>query len=85
MLIALFQILGNKLTSSDYWIMGGIQFFLFITFLLMIGYICKLVKEKDPEKSVKKTCILVWFLSAIAWFIIAQIVWIITSIQFSSS
>jgi hypothetical protein len=51
----------------------------------MIGYICKLVKEKDPEKSVKKTCILVWFLSAIAWFIIAQIVWIITSIQFSSS
>jgi hypothetical protein len=85
MFLALFQMVENGLTSSDYWIMGGIQLFLFITFLLMIGYICKLVKQKDPKKTVKKTCILVWFLSAIAWFIIAQIVWIITSIQFSSN
>ncbi len=83
MSIALLQIAKDKLIAPDYWIMGGIQLFLLITFLLMIGYICKLVKQKYPEKSVKKTCILVWFLSAIAWFIIAQIVWVITSIQFS--
>ena len=84
MLLALFQIAEDELTSSDYWIMGGIQFFLLAAFFFMIVYICKLVKKKDPEKSVKKTCVLIWFLSAIAWFIIAQILWIITTIQFSA-
>lgn len=85
MSLTLLQIVGDKLSSTDYWIMGGIQTLLLTAFLLMIIYICRLVKKKDPGKLVKKTCVLVWFLSAIAWFIIAQIVWIITSIQFSGS
>lgn len=85
MLLQFIKLFTETLTTSDYWYMSFIQFFLLVLFLSMVIYVCRLVKKKDPGKSVKKTCILVWFLSAIAWFIIAQIVWIITSIQLSGS
>lgn len=62
-----------------------IQVFLLIIFSSFIIFLCKQLKIKQPEKPVKKTCILISFLSAIAWFIIAQIVWVITSIQMSGS
>ena len=60
----------------------GIQVFLLAVFVGLISYICRLVQEKKETKSTKKTCILIWFLSAIAWFIMAQIVWIISASQF---
>jgi len=73
----------QNLTSSDFIILGGIQIFLLVLFIFMVSYFCKLLRKKEPGKNIRKTCILVWFLSAIAWFIIAQIVWIITSLQYS--
>lgn len=69
-------------STSDWIFIAGIQAFLLTLFIFMISYFCRLLKKKEPEKPTKKTCILVWFLSAIAWFIIAQIVWIITYSQF---
>ena len=83
MLIALVQ---PVIESTNDWIfLVGIQVFLLAVFVFMISFLCKLLKKKDPEKSTKKECILAWFMSAIAWFIIAQIVWIITSSQFSGA
>ena len=70
-------------STTDWVLIIGIQLFLLASFIGMITIICKMVRRKEPSKSIKKTCILVWFLSAIAWFIIAQIVWILTFSQFS--
>ena len=70
-------------SPNNYLFLIGIQVFLLAFFILMVGYFCRLFKKKNEGKSNKKTCVLIWFLSAIAWFIIAQIVWIITSIQSS--
>lgn len=80
-----FIIIQPAIDSTNYIFLIGIQVFLLAFFILMVGYFCRALKKKDAEKSTKKTCILIWFLSAIAWFIIAQIVWIITSIQSSGS
>ena len=75
---------GNQtmLTSSDWFFIIGIQVFLLLLFVSMIVFICRKLKAQNPTKSVKKTCVIVWFMSAIAWFIIAQIVWILTYSQF---
>jgi hypothetical protein len=88
MLLNLIQVLEEKvreLTTSDYVMMVIIQVFLLGLFIFMVSYICKMLKKKEPEKDLKKTCILIWFISAIAWFIIAQIVWILTYVQFTGS
>jgi hypothetical protein len=69
--------------ATNWYFLIGIQVFLLALFIAIITYICRLVKKKYPEKSNTKTCILIWFISAIAWFIIAQIVWIVTYTQFS--
>lgn len=68
-------------SSSDMMFLVGIQLFLLFIFVIMLTVLCKVLKKKDPEKSTKKACILIWFMSAIAWFIIAQIVWILTYSQ----
>jgi hypothetical protein len=69
-------------STSDWIFLVGIQVFLLAVFVFMISFLCKLLKRKNPGKSNKKECILVWFMSAIAWFIIVQIVWILTYTQF---
>jgi len=77
-----FTIFTPRFKTTNQWIfLIGIQVFLLAVFALFIRYICKQFKLKQPEKSIKKTCILVIVMSAIAWFIIAQIVWVITTIQ----
>jgi hydrogenase-4 membrane subunit HyfE len=81
--VSYFQEGLEKLNSSDYSFMVGIQIFLLVVYFLLVNYFCKTLKRQEPQKSTKKTCMLIWFFSAIAWFIIAQIVWVITSIQFS--
>lgn len=68
-------------STSDMMFLVGIQLFLLVFFIIMLTVLCKVLKKKDPEKSTKKACILIWFMSAIAWFIIAQIVWILTYSQ----
>jgi len=70
-------------SSSNLVFIVGIQVFLFALFVIMLTILCKVLKKKEKGKSIKKTCILVWFMSAIAWFVIAQIVWILTSSQLS--
>ena len=70
-------------STSDWFFLVGIQVFLLAVFVFMISFLCKLLKRKNPEKSTKKECILACFMSAIAWLIIAQIVWILTYSQFS--
>jgi hypothetical protein len=77
-----FSFIQNSISQGDWIFIIGIQFFLFSLFLSMLIIICRRVKQKDPQKSSKKTCILIWFMSGIAWFIIAQIVWILTYSQF---
>ena len=72
-------------STIDWVFIIGIQLFLLALFVVMVSFICKMVRKREPVKSVKKTCILVWFLSAIAWFIIAQIVWILIYSQFAGS
>ncbi|MBI1933080.1 MAG: hypothetical protein HYS24_11145 [Ignavibacteriales bacterium] len=62
-----------------------IQIFLFITFSSFIMYICRQIKLKDPEKPIKKTCILIGIVSLIAWLVIARIVWIVIAIQMSGN
>ena len=75
-------ILAPQIKTTNQWIfLIGIQVFLLVVFVLFIRYICKQLKLKEPNKPTRKTCILISFLSAIAWFIIAQIVWVITTIQ----
>lgn len=77
--LTIFQVVIN---SKEEWVfLVGIQVFLIAAFIFMVGYLCRLLKKKDPDKSTKKECILAWFMSAIAWFIIAQIVWVITYTQ----
>ena len=79
-------ILAPQIKTTNQWIfLIGIQVFLLVVFVLFIRYICKQLKLKEPNKSTRKTCILISFLSAIAWFIIAQIVWVITTIQMTGS
>lgn len=73
------------LSSSDWFFIIAIQVFLLALFIIMISLLCRRVKEKEDQKSVKKTCILIWFMSAIAWFVMAQIVWILTYSQFSGN
>lgn len=81
-----FALIKNSLESSTNWtVLIIIQVVLLALFIGMITYICKLVRRKEPNKSIKKTCILISFISAIAWFIIGQIVWIITTIQLSGN
>ncbi|MFZ1292343.1 MAG: hypothetical protein WAR79_19775 [Melioribacteraceae bacterium] len=75
-----FQKISEK-SNSEWIFLVSIQLLIAAFFVFMVRYFCKQLKIKDPEKPVKKTCILISFLSAIAWFIIAQIVWVITSIQ----
>ena len=75
-------ILAPQIKTTNQWIfLIGIQVFLLVVFILFIRYICKQLKLKEPNKPTRKTCILISFLSAISWFIIAQIVWVITTIQ----
>ncbi len=75
-------ILAPQIKTTNQWIfLIGIQVFLLTVFVLFIRYICKQLKLKQPEKPIKKTCILIGIISAVAWFIIAQIVWVITTIQ----
>ena len=86
MILGIIQVLEEKvriLTTSDYVMRFAIQLFLLALYVFMVIYICKILKRKEPGKNLKKTCILIWFISAIAWFIIAQIVWIITYVQFT--
>lgn len=86
MLIAIIQVLEEKvreLNTIDYVMMIVIQLFLLALFALMVSYICKTLKKKEPDKNLKKSCILIWFISAVGWFIIAQIVWILTYVQFT--
>ncbi|PID57969.1 MAG: hypothetical protein CR986_08630 [Ignavibacteriae bacterium] len=72
--------------STVTWIfLTGIQVLILAAFVFMLVFFCKKLKAKQPDKNNKKTCIVIWFLSAVAWFLIAQIVWIITSIQMSGS
>ena len=73
----------ESLTTNDYLVLVAIQLVILALFIFTIKYFCSLLKRKEPEKSIKKTCILISFLSAIAWFIIAQIVWVITTLQYS--
>lgn len=73
------------ISSSDWFFIIAIQVFLLVLFIIMISLLCRRVKEKEDQKSVKKTCILIWFMSAIAWFVMAQIVWILTYSQFSGN
>jgi len=73
----------TEFTTADYLIIILIQLFLLSLFVIMVSYFCKLLKKKSEGKSIKKTCILIWVMSGIAWFIIAQIVWVITSSQYS--
>ncbi|MBK7104736.1 MAG: hypothetical protein IPH62_05580 [Ignavibacteriae bacterium] len=75
----------NLASNSDWIFLISIQLIILTFFVFTIRYFCKQLKIKEPEKPVKKTCILISFLSAIAWFIIAQIVWVITSIQMLGS
>ena len=72
-------------STTDWVFIIGIQLFLFAVFVVMVSFICKMVRKREPVKSVKKTCILVWFLSGIAWFIIAQIVWILIYSQIAGA
>ncbi len=72
-------------STSDWFFLVGIQVFLLAVFVFMISFLCKLLKRKNPEISTKKECILACFMSAIAWFIIARIVWILTYSQFSGA
>lgn len=76
---------GTINSTTDWVLIIGIQLFLLASFIVMITIICKVVRRKEPLNSSRKTCILVWFLSAIAWFIIAQIVWILIFSQFSGA
>ncbi len=81
MLLAFFQSIPES--SSDIIFLVGVQVFLLALFVIMLTLFCKVLKKKEDGKSIKKTCILIWFMSAIAWFIIAQIVWILTNSQVS--
>ena len=81
----LLAFLAPQIKTTNQWIfLIGIQIFLLAVFIFFIRYFCKLLKQKEPEKSTKKTCIIISFLSALGWFIIAQIVWVITTIQITS-
>lgn len=75
----------RNLTTNDYLLLSFYQIIIIALFVFLVRYFCKLLKQKEPDKSIKKTCILISFISAIAWFIIAQIVWIVTAIQLSGS
>ncbi len=80
--LALFQYSTH---STDEWIfLFAVQVILAALFVFVVRYFCRLLKEKEPNRSNKKTCIVISILSAIGWFIIAQIVWVITSIQMTS-
>ncbi len=84
MIFSLLQITNEKLrelTTSDYAILIIVQILFLAMFIYMVSYICRVLKKNEPKKNLKKTCILVWFMSAIAWFIVAQIIWIITYVQ----
>ena len=72
-------------STGDWIFLIFIQIFIAALFILVVKYFCKQLKKKEPNKTHKKTCILISFLSAITWFIIAQIVWVITTIQLSGS
>ncbi len=87
MLLTLNNILQTNikdLTTNDYLLLVAIQIIIAALFVFMVRYFCKLLKKREHDKPIKKTCILISFLSAVAWFIIAQIVWIITAIQISN-
>jgi hypothetical protein len=74
--------LAPQIKTTNQWIfLIGIQVVLLVVFIFFIRYFCKQLKLKEQGKSTKKTCILISFISAIGWFIIAQIVWVITTIQ----
>lgn len=81
MLLTFFQSIPES--SSDIIFLVGVQVFLLALFVIMLIVFCKVLKKKEAGKSIKKTCILIWFMSAIAWFVIAQIVWILTNSQVS--
>lgn len=77
---------ATKILSANDWIfIIGIQLFLLLLFIFMVSYFCRQFKKKESPKPTKKTCILIWFMSAIAWFIIAKIVWILTYSQFTGA
>lgn len=78
----LLNIIQTEVTTTNWFFLVGIQIFLLLLFVAMLLLFCKILKKKDPEKSIKKTCILIWFMSTIGWFIMAQIVWILTYSQF---
>ena len=72
-----------EFTTTEYAIIIFIQIFLLGLFVSMVSYFCKLLRKKSEGRSTKKTCIIIWLLSGVAWFIIAQIVWVITSSQYA--
>lgn len=74
-----------ELSTSDYVFLILIQVFLLLLFALFVNYFCRTLKAKEPEKSTKKACIVIWIISAIAWFIISQIVLIVTASQFAGN
>lgn len=78
-------LLEQTFTTAAWIFLVGIQVVLLVAFIFMVSYFCKSLKKKQPEKDHKKTCVILWFISAVAWFLIAQIVWVITSIQMSGS
>lgn len=83
-ILLLFLKISEK-TNFEWLFLILIQILIAASFVFMVRYFCKQLKIKEPDKPSKKACIIISILSFIAWLIISQIVWIITSIQFNGN
>ncbi|MEE9430191.1 MAG: hypothetical protein V3V16_04065 [Melioribacteraceae bacterium] len=68
-------------STSDWIILVFIQIVLLTLIVLMVYKLCQMVKRKEEKSSVKTTCIIISVMTFVAYFVLANMVWAITSIQ----
>ncbi|MCP5064722.1 MAG: hypothetical protein GY936_19980 [Ignavibacteriae bacterium] len=70
-------------STSDWIILVVIQLILLSLVVLMVYKLCQMVKQKEKKNTVKTTCIVISLMTFVAYFVLANMVWAITSIQLS--
>jgi len=70
-------------STSDWIVLVVIQLILLSIVVLMVYKLCQMVKRKEEKSTVKTTCIVISVMTFIAYFVLANMLWVITSIQLS--
>jgi len=68
-------------STNDWIILIVIQIILLASVVLMVYKLCQMAKQKEKKETVKTTCIVISIMTFVAYFVIANMVWAITSIQ----